>query len=123
MPLEEAVARHYAGLDRVRVIPQALRAAGKDTDRLSIDDLASPLAEFHIRGREATVELDAAFGLGADQHLLDVGSGIGGSSRYFAHTYRALAFLGNATDRRRLVPGSSRPGRSGCRRADHRRQP
>ena len=86
MPLEQEVARHYAGLDRARVILDALRAAGKDPDRLSIDDLA-PVDEFHIRGRQATVELGEALGLGAGQHVLDVGSGIGGASRYFAHTY------------------------------------
>lgn len=86
MPLEQEVARHYAGLDRARVILDALRAAGKDPDRLSIDDLA-PVDEFHIRGRQATVELGEALGLSAGQHVLDVGSGIGGASRYFAHTY------------------------------------
>jgi ubiquinone/menaquinone biosynthesis C-methylase UbiE len=86
VPLEEEVARHYAGLHRVRVILEALRAAGKDPDRLTIDDLA-PIDEFHIRGRQATVELGQALGLSARQHGLDVGSGVGGASRYFAHTY------------------------------------
>jgi ubiquinone/menaquinone biosynthesis C-methylase UbiE len=85
MPLEEEVAAHYTGLDRTRVIVEALRAAGKDPDQLSIDDLA-PIDEFHIRGREATVDLGRALGLRADQHVLDVGSGIGGASRYFAAT-------------------------------------
>jgi ubiquinone/menaquinone biosynthesis C-methylase UbiE len=88
MPLEEEVAAHYTGLDRTRVIVDALRAAGKDPDQLSIDDLA-PVDEFHIRGREATVDLGRALGLRADQHVLDVGSGIGGASRYFAATYGA----------------------------------
>jgi MPBQ/MSBQ methyltransferase len=88
MPLEEEVAAHYTGLDRTRVIVDALRAAGKDPDQLSIDDLA-PVDEFHIRGREATVELGRALGLRADHHVLDVGSGIGGASRYFAATYGA----------------------------------
>ena len=86
MTLEEEVAAHYTGLERTRAILDALRAAGKDPDRLSIDDLA-PVDEFHIRGRQATVELGEALGLGADPHMLDVGSGIGGASRYFAHTY------------------------------------
>ena len=86
MPLDEEVAAHYTGLDRTRAILDALRAAGKDPDQLSVDDLA-PVGEFHIRGREATVELGLALGLGADQHVLDVGSGIGGASRYFAQAH------------------------------------
>ena len=86
MSVEQEVAAHYAGLDRTRVILDALRAAGKDPDHLTVDDLA-PIGEFHIRGREATVELGHALGLGADQHVLDVGSGIGGASRYFASAH------------------------------------
>jgi ubiquinone/menaquinone biosynthesis C-methylase UbiE len=88
MSLEEQVAAHYTGLDRTRVILDALRAAGKDPDHLTIDDLA-PVDEFHIRGRQATVELGQALGLGADRRVLDIGSGIGGASRYFAATYGA----------------------------------
>lgn len=83
MPLEREVATHYTGTDRTRAILDALVAAGLDPDDLGVDDLAA-VDEFHIRGRQATVELGQALGLGADQHVLDVGSGIGGASRYFA---------------------------------------
>jgi ubiquinone/menaquinone biosynthesis C-methylase UbiE len=86
MPLKREVATHYAGTDRTRRILDALAAAGLDPDDLGVDDLA-PIGEFHIRGREATVELGQSLGLGADQHVLDIGSGIGGASRYFAVTH------------------------------------
>lgn len=85
MPLEQEVAAHYTGRDRTAALLDALRAAGLDPDRLSVDDLA-PLSEFHIRGREATVELGEALDLRAGQHMLDIGSGIGGASRYFAQS-------------------------------------
>ena len=88
MALEDEVATHYTGTQRTRAILDALRAAGLDPDHLSIEDLA-PVDEFHIRGRQATVELGQALGLSADQRVLDVGSGIGGASRYFASTYGA----------------------------------
>jgi hypothetical protein len=44
---------HYSRGDLRGRIAEALRAAGKDPDRLSIDDLA-PLDEFHLLGRAAT---------------------------------------------------------------------
>jgi ubiquinone/menaquinone biosynthesis C-methylase UbiE len=88
MPLEEQVAAHYTGTERTRAILDALRAAGLDPDRLSVDDLV-PIGEFHLRGREATIELGTALGLGTGQHVLDVGSGLGGASRYFADSYDA----------------------------------
>ena len=88
MPLEQQVAAHYTGADRTRAILDALRAAGLDPDRLSVADLA-PVGEFHIRGREATVELGQALGLGPHQHVLDVGSGTGGASRHFAFAHGA----------------------------------
>jgi SAM-dependent methyltransferase len=88
MQLEDRVATHYTGSGRTRAILEALRAAGLDPDRLSVDDLA-PVGEFHIRGREATAELGKGLCLGAGQHALDVGSGIGGASRHFAQTHGA----------------------------------
>jgi ubiquinone/menaquinone biosynthesis C-methylase UbiE len=86
MSLEQQVAAHYGRDDRARAILAALEAAGKDPDRLSDDDLA-PLSEFHVRGRQATVELGEKLGLRPDMHVLDVGCGIGGASRHFAATY------------------------------------
>jgi hypothetical protein len=47
------VERHYTRGQLERSILEALQTAGKDLERLSLDDLA-PIDEFHIRGREAT---------------------------------------------------------------------
>jgi len=82
------VAEHYrreAGDLGARILA-ALKAAGKDIDRLTPDDLA-PVDEFHTRGRAATVDLAKLLRLTGRERVLDVGSGLGGPSRYLAHTY------------------------------------
>jgi ubiquinone/menaquinone biosynthesis C-methylase UbiE len=86
MSIDRSVAEHYARGDVGAAVLAALEAAGKDLGRLSLDDLA-PVDEFHMRGRAATVELTGALGLTAGMRVLDVGSGIGGPSRYVAATY------------------------------------
>lgn len=64
-------------------IGSALDAAGMDRATLRPADLA-PVDEFHIRGRAASVEIIAALDLGADSHVLDLGSGLGGPARTLA---------------------------------------
>jgi SAM-dependent methyltransferase len=83
MPLETEVATHYARDGLETAILAALRQAGKDPDRLVPADL-SPVDEFHVGGREATIELAERMGLAPGQALLDIGSGLGGASRHFA---------------------------------------
>jgi ubiquinone/menaquinone biosynthesis C-methylase UbiE len=84
MKLEQSVARHYTHGSFKQAIIEALTAAGKDLDRLAPRDLA-PVDEFHIGGRQATADLAAQTEFGAGLHLLDIGCGLGGASRYFAH--------------------------------------
>jgi SAM-dependent methyltransferase len=67
-------------------IREALIAAGKDPERLTIEDLA-PMDEFHVGGREATQELGSQMDLRVGLRVLDVGCGIGGPARFFAATY------------------------------------
>jgi MPBQ/MSBQ methyltransferase len=81
--LERDVAGHYAVPDLRDRILAGLRAAGIDPARLSPLDLA-PVDEFHIGGRPATAHLVAKLGLRRDQHVLDVGCGIGGATRFVA---------------------------------------
>ncbi len=84
--LRESIQRHYAPENLGDAILSVLAAAGKDLDHLTIEDLA-PIDEFHIRGRDATVELARQLDLDATSQVLDVGSGLGGASRYLAQEY------------------------------------
>jgi len=80
---EQKVADHYGLNTLLDTILRALAASGKDIDRLLPADLA-PVDEFHIRGREATLELAGRADIGTGMRVLDVGCGIGGSARHLA---------------------------------------
>lgn len=84
--VNEAIQAHYTRPGLGDVILGALEKAGKDLARLTPQDLA-PVDEFHIRGRAATLELAKAAGLDANKRVLDVGSGIGGTSRCLAKEF------------------------------------
>ena len=64
-------------------IVEGLGRLGKDPASITLDDL-QPVDEFHIRGDAATRELIALAEFSPDMHILDVGCGIGGSSRRLA---------------------------------------
>jgi SAM-dependent methyltransferase len=79
------VARHYGRGGLLERVLEALAKAGKDIEHLTIDDLA-PVDEFHSRRRVATVELARLLAPSASDHVIDIGSGIGGPARYLAAT-------------------------------------
>jgi SAM-dependent methyltransferase len=83
MQIDDRVTRHYAQDHLERTILDALVASGKDVDRLTPEDLI-PVDEFHTGGRQATADLADQAGFTPGQHLLDIGCGIGGASRFFA---------------------------------------
>jgi hypothetical protein len=75
-----AVEEHYTRRNLTEAIREALQQAGKDPTRLQPADLAA-VDEFHIRGRQATLELASRIGPTATDRVLDIGSGLGGASR------------------------------------------
>jgi SAM-dependent methyltransferase len=64
-------------------IERALVAAGLDLDHLRPADLA-PLEDFHTMGRIATHQLVDLLDITDDHHVLDAGSGVGGTARFVA---------------------------------------
>jgi ubiquinone/menaquinone biosynthesis C-methylase UbiE len=86
MSVEQSVAQHYTHGSLERTILDALSAAGKDLDRLNPADLA-PVDEFHIGGRQATIDFAEQLDARPGMRLLDIGSGLGGASRYFAQNH------------------------------------
>ena len=77
------VSGHYAQPDLATSIMDALRQAGKNLDALTIDDLA-PVDQFHVRGKQSTIELAQLARIAAGERVLDVGGGLGGPARTLA---------------------------------------
>ena len=83
---ETVVERHWfsgnAG-DLLTRIDNALKKAGKSLSHLTAEDLLA-FDEFHIRGREATVELSGLAKIQTSDEVIDIGCGLGGPSRFIA---------------------------------------
>jgi MPBQ/MSBQ methyltransferase len=79
----QTVATHYGRRDFEAAVLDALRAAGKNTDSLTADDLA-PLTHFGGMGTQGTVALARLAGLQPGMEVLDLGSGLGGAARTLA---------------------------------------
>jgi SAM-dependent methyltransferase len=80
------ITEHYERSSLVELLRNALAASESGERRLSAKDLA-PLDQFHSRGLLATVELAQALPLNEATRVIDIGSGLGGPSRYLAETY------------------------------------
>lgn len=75
---------YYSPHDLYNRILEGLARLGKDLATLTLDDL-QPVDEFHIRGDAATRELIELAKFSPGMHILDVGCGIGGSTRRLSH--------------------------------------
>ncbi len=83
---QASVIEHYGHAGLAEKLAAALATAGFADKRLSPADLA-PLDQFHTRGMAATVELAAALAIAPGASVIDIGSGLGGPSRYLAAKY------------------------------------
>jgi len=75
---------YYSPNNLYNKIIEGLDNLDKDLSSVTIDDL-QPVDEFHIRGDVATKELIKLANFNADMHILDVGCGVGGSTRRLSH--------------------------------------
>ena len=92
MSVEQKVAAHYSQSNlAVRILDAATRIAvekgATEPVRITARDLA-PFDEFHLGGLEATERFLPMLGIARGSHWLDVGSGIGGASRYAVERFR-----------------------------------
>lgn len=85
---DTAVADHYGNPHLEKSIFDALVATGHNLDSLAPDDLLA-VDEFHVGGAQATRDVAVAAGITAGTSVLDIGSGIGGPARMFAHHFGA----------------------------------
>jgi SAM-dependent methyltransferase len=86
MATDHDVSRHYSRGNLLGRLRAALADDGVDPLHPTIDLLA-PYDQFHGRGLEATVEIADHLEIAATDHILDIGSGIGGPARYFARRF------------------------------------
>lgn len=86
MPDELLIANHYTHGELLQAVSDGIAKLGKTIANVNIDDLG-PVDEFHIGGRVATQSFLDQLDIGANHHVLDVGCGLGGGSRFAAHTY------------------------------------
>jgi len=86
MSREKTVADHYTHGSLLEAIRSGLKAMGKSPDTVSVDDLG-PVDEFHIGGRQASEAFLSQLPLDANAHVLDVGCGLGGGSRFAASRF------------------------------------
>ena len=86
MSTDNDVSEHYSRGNLLDRLNAALAEDGVDPDHPSIETLA-PYDQFHGRGMEATEEIAALLKIAATDHILDIGSGIGGPARYMEHRF------------------------------------
>jgi ubiquinone/menaquinone biosynthesis C-methylase UbiE len=81
--MNDDVTAHYTHGELLERILAGVEAIGKTPESVTVDDLA-PVDEFHIGGRQASEEFINQLELSTDYHVLDVGCGLGGTSRFVA---------------------------------------
>ena len=80
------IVAHYTSGDLLSRLEERLREDGVDPARPTPEALA-PYDHFHGRGLEATEDMANLLRVSETDHILDVGSGLGGPARYMAQRF------------------------------------
>lgn len=88
MSLDENVSAHYTHGNLLNAVLAGIEQLGKTPNTVNIEDLA-PVDEFHIGGRQASEEFLDQLNFSAEDHVIDVGCGIAGASRFVANRYNS----------------------------------
>ena len=86
MDANRDITGHYSNGNLLDRLNAAIISDGVDPARPTFESLL-PYDQFHGRGLEATEEIANLLQVAATDHLLDVGSGIGGPARYMARRF------------------------------------
>lgn len=86
MNTNSEISKHYSQGNLLSRLNAALKEDGVDPDHPNMEAL-TPYDQFHGRGLEATSEIAELMPAGPDDHILDIGSGLGGPARYFASRF------------------------------------
>jgi len=86
MPDTDRVATHYSHGGLLGAIRDGVERLGESPETVSVEHLG-PVDEFHIGGRVATETFLGQLEIAAHDHVLDVGCGLGGASRFAAQEY------------------------------------
>lgn len=86
MPDVVSVKNHYTHGSLIDAIRGGIEQSGKTIENVDVDDLG-PVDEFHIGGRVATESFLDQLDIDPGHHVLDVGCGLGGGSRFAAKKY------------------------------------
>jgi ubiquinone/menaquinone biosynthesis C-methylase UbiE len=87
MSVQDKIIDHYRHGELLSAISSGVEKLGKTSKNVTVDDLA-PVDEFHIGGRKASADFLNQLQLSPDKHILDIGCGIGGTSRFVADRYK-----------------------------------
>ncbi len=88
MSFDENVSEHYTHGNLLNAVKRGIEQLGKTSSSITVEDLA-PLDEFHIGGRQASENFFDQLNFSAEDHLVDVGCGLGGASRFVAKRYNS----------------------------------